>query len=64
MKVFLGYIKYKLNQHNKKKLIRFFIHPNDPLWPLSLPHSGVARGVMVIITGYGHGDPSSIPGQD
>ena len=23
-----------------------------------------ARGVMVIITGYGHGDTSSIPGQD
>ncbi len=23
-----------------------------------------ARGVMVIVTGYGHGDPSSIPGQD
>ena len=25
---------------------------------------GGARGVMVIVTGYGHGDPSSIPGQD
>ena len=23
-----------------------------------------ARGVMVIVTGYGHGDTSSIPGQD
>ena len=23
-----------------------------------------ARGVMVIVTGYGHGDPSSIPGRD
>ena len=22
------------------------------------------RGVMVIVTGYGHGDTSSIPGQD
>ena len=29
--------------------------------PLS---SGGARGVMVIVTGYGHGDTSSIPGQD
>ena len=26
-------------------------------------HRG-ARGVMVIVTGYGHGDTSSIPGQD
>ena len=25
---------------------------------------GGARGVMVIVTGYGHGDTSSIPGQD
>ena len=25
---------------------------------------GGARGVMVIVTRYGHGDPSSIPGQD
>ena len=25
---------------------------------------GCARGVMVIVTGYGHGDTSSIPGQD
>ena len=25
---------------------------------------GGARGVMVIVTGYGHGNPSSIPGQD
>ena len=25
---------------------------------------GGARGVMVIVTGYGHGDMSSIPGQD
>ena len=24
----------------------------------------VAGGVMVIVTGYGYGDPSSIPGQD
>ena len=26
--------------------------------------NGGARGVMVIVTGYGHGDTSSIPGQD
>ena len=26
--------------------------------------SGGARGVMVIVTGYGHDDTSSIPGQD
>ena len=26
--------------------------------------SGGARGVMVIVTGYEHGDTSSIPGQD
>ena len=26
--------------------------------------SGSARGVMVIVAGYGHGDTSSIPGQD
>ena len=25
---------------------------------------GGARGVMVIVTGYGHGDTSSIPVQD
>ena len=25
---------------------------------------GGARGVMVIVTGYGHGDTISIPGQD
>ena len=25
---------------------------------------GGARGVMVIVTGYEHGDTSSIPGQD
>ena len=25
---------------------------------------GGARGVIVIVTGFGHGDPSSIPGQD
>ena len=25
---------------------------------------GGARGVIVIVTGYGHGDTSSIPGQD
>ena len=25
---------------------------------------GGTRGVMVIVTGYGHGDTSSIPGQD
>ena len=30
----------------------------------SLTSSGGARGVMVIVTGYGHGDTSSIPGQD
>ena len=29
-----------------------------------LNKNGGARGVMVIITGYGHGDMSSIPGQD
>ena len=28
------------------------------------PIYGGARGVIVIITGYGHGDTSSIPGQD
>ena len=27
-------------------------------------NGGGARGVMVIVTGYGHGDTSSIPGQD
>ena len=27
-------------------------------------HSGGDRGVMVIVTGYGHGDTSSITGQD
>ena len=26
--------------------------------------AGGARGVMVIVTGNGHGDTSSIPGQD
>ena len=31
---------------------------------LSSSLSGGARGVMVIVTGYGHGDTSSIPGQD
>ena len=30
----------------------------------SLINIGGARGVMVIVTGYGHGDTSSIPGQD
>ena len=32
-------------------------------WFLS-DYLGSARGVMVIVTGYGHGDTSSIPGQD
>ena len=27
-------------------------------------YNGGARGVMFIVTGYGHGDTSSIPGQD
>ena len=29
-----------------------------------IPCKESARGVMVIVTEYGHGDPSSIPGQD
>ena len=33
-------------------------------WALSLISWGGAHGVMVIVTGYGHGDTSSIPGQD
>ena len=33
------------------------------IWYLSFITGG-ARGVMVIVTGYGHGDTSSIPGQD
>ena len=33
------------------------------LKPNPLSQSG-ARGVMIIVTGYGHGDTSSIPGQD
>ena len=28
------------------------------------PFLGGARGVMVIVAGYGHGDTSSNPGQD
>ena len=32
--------------------------------PSSFVCFGGARGVMVIVTGYGHGDTSSIPGQD
>ena len=35
---------------------------------LAFYHSSIiiwgARGVIVIVTGYGHGDTSSIPGQD
>ena len=27
-------------------------------------YHGGARGVMIIVTGYGHGNTSSIPGQD
>ena len=30
----------------------------------SLPFLGGARGVMVIVAGYGHGDTSSDPGRD
>ena len=30
----------------------------------TITRNGGARGVMVIVTGYGHGDTSSIPGQD
>ena len=29
-----------------------------------LIYGGGARGVMVIVTGYGHSDTNSIPGQD
>ena len=29
-----------------------------------IKHSGGARGVMVIVAGYGHGDTSSNPGPD
>ncbi len=31
---------------------------------LFLKTDGYLSGVMVIVTGYGHGDTSSIPGQD
>ena len=30
----------------------------------SILHTGGARGVMVIVAGYGHGDASSNPGPD
>ena len=37
-------------------------------YPCSVPYNaecfGGARGVMVIVTGYGHGDTSSNPGPD
>ena len=39
----------------------------DPKAPFSIattPFSGGARGVMVIVAGYGHGDTSSDPGRD
>ena len=37
---------------------------NVMLYRLHNEFSGGAGGVMVIVTGYGHGDTSSIPGQD
>ena len=42
-----------------------FEHVNDTsLMSTSNQVSCGARGVMVIVTGYGHGDTSSIPGED
>ena len=39
-------------------------HPNNAKAQIDyIPLNG-ARGVMVIVKEYGHGDPSSIPGQD
>ena len=34
------------------------------VWFYGISTSVGACGVMVIVTGYGHGDTSSIPGQD
>ena len=31
---------------------------------IDVKHFGGARGVIVIVTGYGHSNTSSIPGQD
>ena len=38
-------------------------HDGTGSWSVYV-YIGGARGVMVIDTGYGHGDTSSIPGQD
>ena len=47
-------IIYSLWQYNRK-FVKMVHHSN---------FFGGARGVMVIVTGYGHGGTSSIPGQD
>ena len=48
------------------------LHPISSSWYLTYVKEKLAtvikyigaRGVMVIVTGYGHGDTSSVPGQD
>ena len=53
---------YKLSD----KFIRFIEEMMESSmynWQQEEDFSGGARGVMVIVTGYGYGDTSSIPGQ-
>ena len=45
-------------------LVFWSTRPYSPLHDASLAQKGGARGVMVIVTGYGHGDTRLIPGQD
>ena len=39
-------------------------HGTFLLFHIHIEHLGGARGVMVIVAGYGHGDMSSNPGPD
>ena len=51
-------VKWNKNINDKAKVIWTMAY----FFPYQ--YQGGARGVMVIVTGYGHGDTSSIPGQD
>ena len=51
-------------KHIDKSNLILFICMYVSLYYIFFLFLGGARGVMVIVTGYGHGDTISIPGQD
>ena len=65
--MFGGEIWAMFGDHWELKLLKACLTNNSHLLLIPITPDcllGGACGVMVIVTGYGHGDTSSIPGQD